>query len=79
MLVQCCSWFSYTADGVESPCPSSRILSHEESQNNGDTEVPASVEDINSTAAGSNSSTEVAGHVKDINSTAAIFDYYWKS
>ena len=61
---------------MESPCPPSRILSHEESQNNGDTEVPASVEDTNSTVAGSNSSTEVTGHVKDTNNTAAIFDYY---
>lgn len=61
---------------MESPCPSSSSLSHEESPNNDDTEVPAPVKDTNSTVAGNNSSIEVAGHVKDTNNPAAIFDYY---
>jgi hypothetical protein len=63
---------------METPCPSSRSFSHEESQYNDDTEVPASVEDTHSTVAGNNSSIEVAGHVKDTNNPAAFFVYYWK-
>ena len=61
---------------MESPCPSSSNLSHEENANIDDTEVPAPIEDTNSTVAGNNSSTEVAGHVKDSNNPAAIFYYY---
>lgn len=60
---------------MESRCPSYSSLSHEESLNNDDTEVPAPIEDTNNTVAGNNS-IEVAGHVKDINNPAAIFVCY---
>jgi len=61
---------------VKSPCLSSNSLSHEESLNNDDTEVPGPIEDTDSIVAGSSSSIEVAGHVKDTNNPAAVFDYY---
>ena len=61
---------------MKSPCLSSNSLSHEESLNNDDTEVPGPIEDTDSIVAGNSSSIEVAGHVKDTNNPAAVFDYY---
>jgi hypothetical protein len=61
---------------LESPYPSSRSLSFEESQHIDSPEAPGPLEDTKSTASGNNDSTKVTGLVAD--KTSVMMSHYYR-